>query len=77
MGARLFFISFGVFSVGWILQLALDTVYPIPLGVLDAYRPPGPAMALGLAFFFSVLFGLLLFVIGIVRILIGWFPSEH
>ena len=75
--ARLFFISSCFFSAGWALQLALDTVYPIPLGVLGVYRPAGPAVVLGLAFFFSVLGGLFPFLIGMARILFGRSPPKQ
>jgi hypothetical protein len=66
-----FFLSSCCFAMGWICQLALDAIFPIPLYVLDEYRPSPLALLLGAAFFSTVVLGLLLFVVGIARIITG------
>jgi hypothetical protein len=62
--ARIFFLSSCCFAAGWVLQLALDIFYPVPLAVLNELRSSGPAMLLGTAYFGTVLLGLALFILG-------------
>jgi hypothetical protein len=66
----IFFLSSCFFATGWISQLALDIFYPIPLSVLNAFRPSSSALVLGVAFFGTVSVGLMLFIFGVVRLLI-------
>ena len=63
--ATIFFLSSCLFAAGWVSQLALDIFYPPRLAVLNELRLSDPAMLLEIAFFGTVLFGLVLFIFGI------------
>jgi hypothetical protein len=63
--ATIFFLSSCLFAAGWVSQLALDIFYPAQLAVPNELRLSDPAMLLKIAFFGTVLFGLVLFIIGI------------
>ena len=62
--ATIFFLSLCFFIAGSVLRLALETLYPVPLAVLNETRSSFPAMLLGNAFSGTVLFGFVLFILG-------------
>ena len=62
--STIFFFSSCFFAAGWVLQVALDIFYPVPLAVLNELRSSGPAMLLGTAYFGTILLGLVLFILG-------------
>jgi hypothetical protein len=62
--STIFFFSSCFFAAGWVLQVALDIFYPVPLAVLNELRSSGPAMLLGTAHFGTILLGLVLFIFG-------------
>jgi len=63
--AMIFFLSSCFFITGWVSLLALDIFYPPRRAVLNELRLSDPAMLLEIAFFGTVLFGLVLFIFGI------------
>ena len=63
--ATIFFLSSCFFATGWVSQLALDIFYPPRRAVLNELRLSDPAIPLEIAFFGTVLFGLVLFIFGI------------
>jgi hypothetical protein len=71
--STIFFVSSCFFAAGWISQLALDTLYPVPHAVLNELRLPGPAMLVGTAIFGTILLGLAFFIFGIGSFLVETF----
>ena len=63
--AMIFFLSSCFFITGWVSLLALDIFYPPRRAVLNELRLSDPAMLLEIAFFGTVLFGLVFFIFGI------------
>jgi hypothetical protein len=62
--ATIFFLSSSFFAAGWILQLTLDIVYPVPPAVLDELRSSIPATLLGTAYLGTLLLGFVLSIFG-------------
>ena len=74
--AAIFILSSCFFAAGWVLQLALDILYPGPLAVLNELRLSGHAGLLGSAFFLAVLPGLAFFLFGIGSLLVESFAFK-
>jgi hypothetical protein len=68
--ATVFFLSSCFFAAGWVLQLASNLIYPVTLAARDQSRSYGPAVLLGSAYSFSLLFGFALFIFGAGSVLV-------
>jgi hypothetical protein len=62
----IFLVSSSLFTAGVVLQVILDMAYPIPLAILDNYRPSATAGVLGIITFVLFLSGFMSFVVGLV-----------
>ena len=62
--ATIFFLSSCFLATAWILRLALNISYPIPLAVFAEARSHGPAVLLHSAYFGAILCGLVFLIFG-------------
>jgi hypothetical protein len=63
---ELWLISGAFFSVGYVAQWVLATIFPIPANIIESYLPGAPWWAAFIAFILPTL-GLITFVVGLVR----------